>query len=405
MEIKQVPLSEIATIKGLIGGPFGSSLVNNDYMPIGVPVIRGTNLGYGKYLGGEFAYVSNAKVAQDLARNIAIVGDVVFTQRGTLGQVAIVPASAFEQYVISQSQMRLRVNSSVAVSEYVYYACSSALFQKQVADNAISTGVPHINLGIVNRLTIPLPAVSEQQAIAEVLGAIDDKIAANTNLMETSADLAMALFEQSLTEHSMKKPLVEVTALLSRGITPVYTEELADSMMILNQKCVRGQRVDLGPGRRTRLAKVRSEKILLPEDVVINSTGQGTLGRVARWSGPDEITVDSHITIVRFDGTKVDPTCGGFALMALQSEIEAMGEGSTGQTELSRIELGKLLVTLPSYESSLALGKQLRSMMEVENAKAAENRTLAATRDALLPQLMSGKLRVCDAEKAVEAVV
>ena len=258
---------------------------------------------------------------------------------------------------------------------------------------------------IVKRHRILVPPILEQEAIAEVLGALDDKIAANTKLMATSAELAMALFEKSLSGLSEERALVDVTTLLSRGITPSYTEDLAGSVIILNQKCVRNQRVDTGQGRRTLQQKVREEKVLMAEDVLVNSTGQGTLGRVARWLGGKVVTVDSHITIVRFDPAKVEPTCGGFALMALQPEIEAMGEGSTGQTELSRVELGKLLVRLPSLESSLTLGKQLRAMTEMESANDAENRTLAETRDALLPQLMSGKLRVRDAEKAVEAVV
>lgn len=99
-----------ATVRNaLVGGPFGSNLVSKDYEGAGVPVIRGQNMGLGRWIDGDFAYVSEEK-AQQLAANLARPGDIVFTQRGTLGQVAIVPSGPHDRYVISQSQMKLTVD-------------------------------------------------------------------------------------------------------------------------------------------------------------------------------------------------------------------------------------------------------------------------------------------------------
>ena len=86
------------TRNALVGGPFGSNLVTNDYTEFGVPVIRGQNMGFGRWVSGEFAFVSEAK-AQELSANIARPGDIVFTQRGTLGQVAIVPRDSYSENV------------------------------------------------------------------------------------------------------------------------------------------------------------------------------------------------------------------------------------------------------------------------------------------------------------------
>src|SRR5437762_10436189 len=119
------PISRFAIAKGLTGGPFGSSLGGRDYTEGGVPVIRGANLGHGRMIGGDFVFVSDEKVATALKGNLAEPGDLIFTQRGTLGQVAIVPRGGYERYVISQSQMRLRVDGSIASVEYLYYACST----------------------------------------------------------------------------------------------------------------------------------------------------------------------------------------------------------------------------------------------------------------------------------------
>ncbi len=90
----------------LVGGPFGSKLTSRDYLDDGVPVIRGSNLNSGRYLDDDdFVFVSEEKVRKDLFGNLAAPLDLVFTQRGTLGQVSIIPEdSRFDRYVVSQAR-------------------------------------------------------------------------------------------------------------------------------------------------------------------------------------------------------------------------------------------------------------------------------------------------------------
>src|SRR5690242_5848904 len=89
----------------IVGGPFGSNLVSRDYVPEGVPVIRGGNMGGGRWVSGDFAFVTTEK-AESLSANLAAAGDLIFTQRGTIGQIALVPRSGYDRYLISQSQMK-----------------------------------------------------------------------------------------------------------------------------------------------------------------------------------------------------------------------------------------------------------------------------------------------------------
>jgi type I restriction enzyme S subunit len=104
----------------LVGGPFGSDLVSRDYVATGVPVIRGTNMGHGRWVSGEFVHVTQAK-ADALSANCAKPGDIIFTQRGTLGQVALVPAHGAARYLISQSQMKLTVDILKGDALFLYY--------------------------------------------------------------------------------------------------------------------------------------------------------------------------------------------------------------------------------------------------------------------------------------------
>jgi type I restriction enzyme S subunit len=75
---KQLLVSDVAatTRNALVGGPFGSNLVSSDYVPSGVPVIRGQNMA-SRWVGGEFAFVADSK-AKSLEANLARPGDLIF---------------------------------------------------------------------------------------------------------------------------------------------------------------------------------------------------------------------------------------------------------------------------------------------------------------------------------------
>jgi len=102
-------ISELAAPQkwSLNGGPFGSKLVSKMYVSKGVPVIRGCNLPQNaRFDGSDFVYISEEK-ADELRQHQAVAGDLIITQRGTLGQVGIIPDdAAHARYVISQSQMK-----------------------------------------------------------------------------------------------------------------------------------------------------------------------------------------------------------------------------------------------------------------------------------------------------------
>ena len=176
------------------------------------------------------------------------------------------------------------------------------------------------------------------------------------------------------------KSLRDLSKFLSRGITPSYTE--SDGICVLNQKCIRDQTVSFAPSRRTDTTKknVSEEKLLKVNDILINSTGEGTLGRVAQIKIISEpTTVDSHITILRPNPIEVDPSFLGCVVRYLQPEIEMMAEGSTGQTELSRTRLGSLEIDLPSANEQ----RQIASILGAFDEKIAVNKRMNATLEAM----------------------
>jgi len=152
-----------------------------------------------RYVAGDFAFVSPAK-AKALQANLAKPFDLVFTQRGTLGQVALVPTSPYEEYLISQSQMKLTLDCGAAAPGYVHQYFASALGQKQILDSAIQTGVPHTNLGILRNYAVPMPRrVDEQEAIAAALTDADTLIDSLEQLLTKKRQIKLGAMQELLT--------------------------------------------------------------------------------------------------------------------------------------------------------------------------------------------------------------
>ena len=153
--------------RACVGGPFGSDLTRKDYVEKpGIPVIRGLNLASKSPFMDEreFVYVSEKK-GKALDKNAAHRGDVMVSQRGArlAGQVAIIPVdSKFEKYIVSQSQMKVTVDKDKVLPIYFLYYLRSQVGVRMMEERTISTGVPHINLGILRNFPVPVPPIELQ---------------------------------------------------------------------------------------------------------------------------------------------------------------------------------------------------------------------------------------------------
>ncbi|MFD7487896.1 restriction endonuclease subunit S [Streptomyces mirabilis] len=335
---------------------------------------------------------------EPLMRRFIPAGSVLFTCIGfSTGKVARISRPA----VTNQQVNSLIPDPNVVDALFAYY-----LLRKNSADiRHIASGstTPIVNKSTFQAFEVELPELPEQQAIAAVLGALDDKIAVNERIAATARQLGVTYFGAAIESGSTPMAVDKLAAYLNRGQAPRYTDD-EDGLVVLNQKCIRGGSVILEPARKTQAGRVHAERRLAFGDVLVNSTGVGTLGRIGIWSHQIDATVDSHVTIVRINHDLVPPVIGGFAMLSVQPIIEAMGEGSTGQTELSRTKLGQVEVRLPDADRE-GLASRLISLETRSHAALRESDSLATLRDTLLPQLMSGKLRVRDAERIVEDAV
>ena len=162
-------------------------------------------------------------------------------------------------------------------------------------------------------------------------------------------------------------PLRELVGYISKGIAPSYAEEASETTIrVLNQKCNRNYRISYGDSRLhdTLKKKVPPERYVKPDDILINSTGAGTAGRIAQIEDvPSATTIDGHMILIRSNG-KVTQKFLGYALKAHQWEVLQLDEGSTGQTELNRDRLlDEIMINYPvSFDEQNAIVGTLESI-------------------------------------------
>ena len=285
---------------------------------------------------------------------------------------------------------------------FLFYVVALPEFTSIASASSTGTRMPRANWEAISEYEITDFTYEQQKAIGEFLGRFDDKIDFHDHQRKVCRKLGLAYMAR-LTSDTENVPLKYYTKSISRGVTPkYYKNEDTAPIHVLNQRCVRDGWISLDSAR-LMLPRRREKKDAIAEfgDLLVNSTGQGTLGRVGRWSHREPIYADSHMTIVKADPQRIYPVLLPYLVFPLQSEIEQMAEGSTGQTELSPSNLGSLKVPFIRFEEQGTVAAQLLALEEMAHHCSIETRILAELRDTLLPELMSGRMRVDEAGRLV----
>jgi type I restriction enzyme S subunit len=194
--------------------------------------------------------------------------------------------------------------------------------------------------------------------------------------------------------------LGDVCEMIKRGIGPKYLEE--DGICVINQKCVRDHSVNYDLARRhdVESKKVNEERYVKAGDVLVNSTGTGTLGRVAqvKVSPAEPTTADTHVTIVRPKPNFFYDAFFGYMLIKIEEEITSAGEGASGQTELARAKLENEFFV--SYPDSIPEQQRIVAILDqafadIEKARANAEQNLKNARELFDSYLNSLLLEVC----------
>jgi type I restriction enzyme S subunit len=391
----------------LVGGPFGSKLGRKDYVDDGVPVLRGANLpGDRRFAHEGFVFVSEDK-ADELAANLAHPGDLVVTQRGTLGQVGLIPESSpFGRFVVSQSQMKLTVDPAVASPLYVYYALSSPDAVERMINMGFSVGVPHVNLGSFESFEIPLPSLPVQGQIAAVLSTYDDLIENNQRRIEILEEMAQALYREWFVDFHY--PGHEGEALVDSELgtipegwvaAPLFdvaepTFGFAFESKQFNSEGVGNPVIRIRdlPRNRTETSTTEvagTQYEVSDGDVLIGMDG---IFHMCRWSaGPAYL----NQRVVRF--RPADDRLSRYQIhLGLERPIRELNETIVGTTvaHLGKRHLQRLHLPVPPEPLRSHARGVFDPLLDQVILLRKSTATLRGTRDLLLPRLISGELDV-----------
>ncbi len=402
----------------------GYSFRSSDYSDSGIPVLTKGDIKPRGIVEHGWRYVPTDFVAKHSVRltdesDLLVSTRDLTTAANFLGLVSKAPSTP---HAVSQGVTVFRVKDDVVDKRYLSYWCESPAFRGHIKGHYVGATQIHIRHTDLMAAPVVLPRLPEQRRIASVLSAYDDLIENNTRRITILDEMARRIYEEwfvhfrfpgheqvRMVESELGKipkgweaaSVESVSDYINRGLTPKY-DESADGIVI-NQKCIRDKRLNYELVRR-QSKPVSDDKRVRYGDVLINSTGVGTLGRVAQvLEERPNCTVDTHITIVR-PSNSVTTHFFGMALLSLEHYFEQQGVGATGQTELGRGRVAETQLCLPPYDLQDRFDKIVAPMRSLVIKLGAKNLNLRMTRDLLLPKLISGELYVSNLPEPEEAI-
>lgn len=367
--------------------------------PDGIPWIKSQELvdrrieSAKEHISLEGLRCSSAKLLPPQSVLIAMYG-------ATVGQLGFLEIEA----AVNQAVCVVVTDPTIADSRFLFYALMNA--RHGLIAHAHGAAQQNLSQDRIRNFHLQMPEIEVQQRVAVVLYCLDQLIDNNRQRIDLLEESARALYREWFVRRRLPSqledigntstwmvcPLRHVTLLIKRGIAPKYDDY--GPSVVLNQRCIRHGRVDLGPVRRQSKA-IPPERQIQFGDVLVNSTGVGTLGRVAQvYRDLPSATVDSHVTILRPDSAQLDLDFFGQAMLDTEPELASLGVGSTGQTELGAEVIGALRKAIPPLQLQSEFGCRVSQVRHLAITLQEQVRTLAAARDLLVPKLVTGQLKV-----------
>jgi type I restriction enzyme, S subunit len=423
-------------------GPFGSRIKAENFVSSGVPVIKGGNLN-GDLNSSSFDFLTPEKTAE-LSTSIARRLDLVITHRGTLGQIGIIPPnSCYPEYIVSQSQLKLSFDQTKANPYFIYYFLRSPVGQRRLLANTSQVGVPAIAQALtsVRNIRVPLPPLGIQDSIVGILRLLDDRIALLRETNSILEAIAQALFKSWFVDFDPVRAKQEGREPegMDADTVALFPDSFEKSELGLVPSGWRVSSVyDMAQyinGAAYKAFEPNSEQKGLPiikiaelKAGVTSQTGFSEINMPLKykintkdilfsWSGNPDTSIDvfvwphseawlnQHIFRV-VPNTEQERS---FVLLMLKylmpvfAEI-ARNKQTTGLGHVTVADLKRLQVVLPCNKLLEKWNELVDPLLERAFIVMKQAQDLASIRDTLLPRLISGRLRLPEAEAIIEEV-
>jgi type I restriction enzyme S subunit len=379
----------------------------------GVPIVRVNNIRNGRIDTTDMLKVG-ADIEAKFRRSRLRGGEVLLTLVGTLGEVAIVPDN-LRDWNVARAVGVIPVRKDPG-SLWVSICLRSAFIQHCIRTWATTTVQATFNLRDLAKLPIPIPPTATREAIAAVLGALDDKIELNRRMNATLEAMARALFQSWFVDFDPVRAKLDgrpPAALdpATAALFPAHFDHKAEGVVPTGWRATTlGEVIEISDSKRIPLSgrerEARKGKYayhgaasvmdyvddflfdgiyaLMGEDgSVINDDGTPVLQYV--WG---KFWVNNHAHVLRGkNGVSTE-----HLLLHLKGCNIAPFVNGAVQPKLNQGNMNRIPFMLPPPEIGQAFAKTIDPLFAQIRANTEQSRTLATLRDTLLPKLLRGEL-------------
>jgi type I restriction enzyme, S subunit len=430
-------------------GPFGSQLHAADYVPVGVPSIMPQNIGDNRISEYGIARIT-PEDATRLSRYLVREGDIVYSRRGDVEKRALIRANE-DGWLCGTGCLRVRLGDKGANPSYAAYYLGHPSVREWIVRHAHGATMPNLNTSILSSCPFVIPPPAEQRAIAHILGTLDDKIELNRRRNQTLEAMARALFEDWFVDFGPVRAKMEgrephlpadlwqcfpdrldgegrpegwgylpFGELLEGTIGGDWGKENTEDDHDQPVSIIRGTDIpDLASGfagkvpTRYTTKKKLASRILHAGDVVVEVSGGSPTQPTGRSLHISQSMLErfSNPVVCASFCRRLRPKTRELGLLAAHHLSNLYRDGGTWKyqnqsTGIANFQTSHFLeaenVLLPSQEVLKAFVRFVEPILARTTNN--ESITLAQLRDALLPRLISGELRMADAEKFMERV-
>ncbi len=301
---------------------------------------------------GKYLYSTERKITKLGVKNsnavILPVNTVLFSSRATIGSISI----AKVETCTNQGYKNFICEQDKIIPEYLYYILQAET--SNIEDLCNGMTYKEISKEAISNYKIPLPPVDIQEKIVAEINAIETvEFDTQSKIGNLRKNLLIPDYFDYPTERIEK-----ISIMIQRGKSAAYGKS---GIQIIKSGQARGyMEFDFSNRYFVSDSFISDERNLQKGDILVNSTGVGTAGRVTLFDLDGDYVVDSHITIIRLDSNIATPKYVLYALSNIGfKNIEAMANGQSGQIELTLPTINAIRIPLPPLPKQQEIVSQI----------------------------------------------
>jgi len=406
-------------------GPFGSQLHEEDYVSEGTPIVTVEHLGDINFTHQNLPFVSEADTKR-LSKYILIEGDIVFSRVGSIDRNVYVDKN-HEGWMFSGRCIRVRADKNKVNTRYLSYYFKQNSFKKMMMNLAVGATMPSLNTKIMNSIELDLLPRENQDKIANILSAIDDKIQINNQINQELETMAKTLYDYWFVQFDfpdqngkpykssggkmvyhpeLKREIPEGWGVeklgelieIERGVTysksDIVEKTTKDAIGVLRATNITGNVMDLNDLVYLTKDKINNKQIIKQNEILIvmSSGSKEHLGKNA---------INYYEEVIGFGAfcSKIVPQkYSAFINTFLQSSEfkgyllkQSMG---TNINNLTNSDMLDCRIILPNEEILDKFENIVEKNIRLISNNYIQNQELTQLRDWLLPMLMNGQVKV-----------